>query len=80
MQIWLVWPAGAHRPSIASWRRADAVAASADGSTVVAVELLGERVRCRLCGEPAVLDDPTDGSSWIHAPDANDRGDHTAEV
>jgi hypothetical protein len=38
-----------------------------------------ERPRCRLCGEPIVLDDPDDLMSWIHAEDANDQGDHTAE-
>jgi hypothetical protein len=38
------------------------------------------RVRCRLCGEPVVLEDPSDPLSYIHAFDANDWGDHTAEV
>jgi hypothetical protein len=27
-----------------------------------------------------VLDDPSDAESWRHADDANDLGDHTAEV
>ena len=40
----------------------------------------GERRRCRLCGEPVTLDDPSDPMSWIHAVDANDLGDHTADV
>jgi len=38
------------------------------------------RPTCRLCGEYVVLDDPDDDMSWIHAEDANDRGDHTTEV
>ena len=40
----------------------------------------GEGRRCRLCGEPVVLDDIADPESWRHADDANDLGDHTAEV
>ena len=40
----------------------------------------GQRHRCRLCGEPVELDDPSDSMSWIHTPDANDSGDHTAEA
>jgi len=43
------------------------------------VEIRGERERCKLCGEPIVLDDPADPMSWIHAEDADDMGDHTAE-
>jgi hypothetical protein len=39
-----------------------------------------ERRRCRLCGEPIVLDDLDDLMSWVHAEDANDQGDHTAEA
>lgn len=38
------------------------------------------RQRCAACGEPVVLDDPDDPGSWIHAPDANDRADHTAWI
>ena len=38
----------------------------------------GERPHCAGCGEPIELDDPDDVESWIHAHDANDRGDHTA--
>jgi hypothetical protein len=38
------------------------------------------RPRCAACGEPIVLDDPKDPESWIHAPDANDRADHTAWI
>ena len=38
----------------------------------------GERPRCAGCGEPIELEDPDDVESWIHAHDANDRGDHTA--
>lgn len=43
-------------------------------------EAIAPRPTCRMCGEPIVLDDPDDDMSWIHAQDANDRGDHTAEV
>ncbi len=39
-----------------------------------------ERPRCTICGEPALLVDADDPQSWAHADDANDRGDHTAEV
>jgi hypothetical protein len=39
-----------------------------------------DRPRCAACGEPVVLDDPADPDSWIHAPDANDRADHTAWI
>jgi hypothetical protein len=38
----------------------------------------GERPPCAGCGEPIELEDPDDVESWIHAQDANDRGDHTA--
>lgn len=38
----------------------------------------GERPHCAGCGEPIELEDPDDVESWIHAHDANDRGDHTA--
>ena len=44
------------------------------------IRIQGDRTRCRLCGEPVELDDPLDEQSWVHAPDANDLGDHTAEV
>ena len=72
----------------AFWERADAAAHAAmlstpnPGESVVLREVVvqGSRRRCRLCGEPAVLDDPSDLMSWIHAADANDLGDHTAEV
>jgi hypothetical protein len=39
-----------------------------------------DRPRCAACGEPVVADDPADPDSWIHAPDANDRADHTAWI
>jgi hypothetical protein len=39
-----------------------------------------DRPRCAACGEPVVLDDSADPDSWIHAPDANDRADHTAWI
>ena len=38
------------------------------------------RPRCAACGEPVELHDPNDSDSWIHAPDANDRADHTAWI
>lgn len=44
-----------------------------------AVAIEGERQRCRVCGEPIVLDDEDDPDSWVHAEDANDGADHTAE-
>jgi hypothetical protein len=43
------------------------------------IRIQGDRTRCRLCGEPVELVDPFDDLSWIHAPDANDLGDHTAD-
>ena len=72
----------------AFWEWADAAAHAAmlstpnPGGSVVLREVVvqGSRRRCRLCGEPVVLDDPSDLMSWIHAADANDLGDHTAEV
>ena len=41
-----------------------------------------ERRRCRICGEPVELSglDLDDPESWAHTEDANDMGDHTAEV
>lgn len=39
-----------------------------------------ERRPCQACGEPCVLEDLNDPESWIHAPEANDQADHTAEV
>lgn len=44
-----------------------------------AMAIEGERARCQLCGEPIVLDDEDDSNSWVHAEDANDGADHTAE-
>ena len=41
---------------------------------------LARRPRCQLCGEPVELADPGDPESWVHAEDANDLADHTAEV
>jgi hypothetical protein len=37
-----------------------------------------DRVECTECGEPLVLASAADPESWVHAPDANDLGDHTA--
>lgn len=39
-----------------------------------------ERPRCAGCGEPLELADGDDPESWIHAFDANDRGDHSAWI
>ncbi|MCP4966056.1 MAG: hypothetical protein GY926_12575, partial [bacterium] len=40
----------------------------------------GERARCVICGEPVSLAGEADSESWVHAEDANDGGDHTAEL
>ncbi len=86
--VWLVLATDQSDSVVAAfWERADAAAHAAMLSTpnpdesVVLSEVIvqGSRRRCRLCGEPVVLDDPSDPMSWIHAEDANDLGDHTAE-
>jgi hypothetical protein len=41
---------------------------------------LDDRRRCDLCGEPVELAEAASPESWVHAPDANDWGDHTAEL
>ena len=72
---------GASPPSIGD-SAIDIYNASVDPSDRVVirqVEIRGERERCSICGEPIVLDDPADPMSWIHAEDADDMGDHTAE-
>ena len=38
------------------------------------------RPRCTACGQPVALADAEDPESWVHAEDANDRADHTADV
>jgi hypothetical protein len=87
--VWLVLVNGqADAPIAGFWEQADAVTyaealrvADPGGRPLVReVVLQGARHRCRLCGEPVVLDDRSDPMSWIHAEDANDLGDHTAEV
>ena len=87
--VWLVLvPGQADRAIAAFWEQAEAIAhhaalraaRSGDRAVVRAVVVRGERRRCRLCGEPVVLDDTLDPESWRHADDANDLGDHTAEV
>jgi hypothetical protein len=87
--IWLALATDQPEGVVAAfWERADAAAHAAvlgtpnPGGSVVLREVVvqGSRRRCRLCGEPVVLDDPSDPMSWIHAADANDLGDHTAEV
>ena len=89
-RIWLVCsPGQSDREVVAFWERADAVAfadawsaANNQGPPPVLSEVgvRGHRRRCRLCGEPIVLDDPSEAESWRHADDANDLGDHTAEA
>ena len=88
-RIWLVRsPGQPDREIVAFWERAEAVAfadawsAADPGPPRVLSEVVvrGDRRRCRLCGEPIVLDDPSDAESWRHADDANDLGDHTAET
>jgi hypothetical protein len=87
--VWLVLAAGpADAPIAAFWEQADAVAHHAalraigpgDLAPVQEVVVQGARLRCRLCGEPVVLDDSAEQESWRHADDANDLGDHTADV
>jgi len=87
--VWLVLAAALADGAVAAfWERADAVAHGAalrasgshDRAVVRAVVVRGVRRRCRLCDEPVVLDDNADPESWRHADDANDLGDHTAEV
>ena len=59
---------------------ADAVlAAGLDALADVEHARAGRR-RCVLCGEPIVLCDPDDPESWVHAEDAGDWGDHSAEI
>ncbi len=88
-RVWLVLATGQVNAPIAGfWEQADAVTyAEALRVTdpgrhplVREVVLQGALHRCQLCGEPVVLDDRSDPMSWIHAEDANDLGDHTAEV
>lgn len=87
--VWVVITEAESSETItAFWTESDALAhasglrvANPDRGTAVRnVVVRGQRRRCRLCGEPVVLDDPGDPMSWIHAEDANDLGDHTAEV
>lgn len=85
--VWLVF-INDQQTGAAFWEQADAAAHAALLGTLSpvqsvvlrAVTVQGSRPRCQLCGEPVVLDDPSDLMSWIHAADANDLGDHTAEV
>ena len=87
--VWLVLDIGeADRAVAGFWEQAVAVALQAallaagphDLVLVREVVVHGGRRRCRLCGEPVVLDDTSDPESWRHADDANDLGDHTAEL
>lgn len=88
-RIWLVRCSGKRDDAVAAfWERIDAEASAAaqgaanPGQPPVLSEVVvqGGRRRCLLCGEPIVLDDPSDAESWRHADDANDVGDHTAEA
>jgi hypothetical protein len=88
-RIWLVRSRGQQDDAVAAfWERIDAEAyAEARGtaspgqpSILSEVVVQGGRRRCRLCGEPILLDDPFDAGSWRHADDANDLGNHTAET
>jgi hypothetical protein len=87
--VWLAFDTGRPGDSVATfWERAgaaahvEALSALNPPADVLLMQVVvqGERRRCRLCGQPVVLDDPADPMSWIHAADANDFGDHTAEV
>jgi hypothetical protein len=86
---WIVITAPGSAETIAAfWNESDALSHAAgirrthpeQEVTVRRVSIRGERRGCRLCGEPVVLDDVVDPESWRHADDANDLGDHTAEV
>ena len=88
-RIWLVHSRSQQDDAVAAfWERIDAEAyvaarhAANSGQPSVLSQLVvqGGRRRCRLCGEPIVLDDPSDTESWRHADDANDFGNHTAEA
>lgn len=88
-RIWLVHSRALQDDAVAAfWERIDAEAYAearrpanpGQPSVLSEVVVQGGRRRCRLCGEPIVLDDPSDAGSWRHADDANDFGDHTAEV
>jgi hypothetical protein len=87
--VWLVLASDRPEGGVAAfWERTDAAGHAArlnaanprEGAVVREVVVQGSRRRCRLCGEPVVLDDPSDPMSWIHTEDANDFGDHTAEA
>ena len=87
--VWLVLDIGQADSDVAGfWEQADAVALQAallaasphDLVLVREVVVQGGRRRCRLCGGPVVLDDTSGPESWRHADDANDLGDHTAEL
>ena len=88
-RIWLVHSRTQQDDAVAAfWERVDAEAyaearrTANPGQSSVLSQLVvqGGRRRCRLCGEPMVLDDPSDVESWRHTDDANDLGDHTAEA
>lgn len=72
--IWLVLAAAQPEGAVtAFWELADATAhaeqlraSDPDVSSVVReVVVQGSRRRCRLCGEPVLLDDPSNPMSWI---------------
>ena len=54
-----------------------------DGREVIVrrtVPEYADRPSCSGCGEPIELAGESDPESWIHAFDANDRGDHSAWI
>ena len=85
-KVWLVLATDG--AAVAFWEPAAAVAHQAalsavdpgNPALVRQVVVQGRRRTCQLCGEPVVLDDIADSESWRHADEANDLGDHTAEV
>ncbi len=81
--VWLVSAADESVGPAIFWERDDAEGFVSSnrgrGLRVRGLVMRGERHRCRLCGEPIVLDDPADPESWRHADDANDGGTHTAD-
>ena len=59
---------------------ADAVLAAGVDALADIEQARANRRRCVLCGESIVLGDRNDPESWVHADDASDWGDHSAEI